>query len=53
VVYDRGPGIVVTHAKTSEGGLASLWLIGIWSRLKLYGAVVPTLAASLAASQGE
>jgi hypothetical protein len=46
VVQDRGPGIVVKYALTSEGGLSSLWYIEIWGRFKLYAVVIPKQGVS-------
>jgi len=40
-IHDRGPGIVVKHAMSDEGGLSSLWFIEIWGKLRLYGVVFP------------
>jgi hypothetical protein len=36
-----GPGVQVTHARSDEGGLSSLWYIEIWARLKMYAVVLP------------
>jgi len=50
VAQNRGPGIVVKYAMTSEGGLSSLWYIEIWGRFKLYAVVIPKQGASDAIS---
>lgn len=39
--HDKGPGIIVKHVTASEGRLASLWLIEIWGKLKIYAVVIP------------
>lgn len=39
--HESGPGIKVSYAFTDEGGVASLWYIEIWGKLKLYGTVIP------------
>ena len=50
-LHESGPGISVTHAKTDEGGLSSLWFIEIWRKLKMCGVVIPSEQA--VAAQGQ